>query len=361
MTGEALWLSYCQASGISTDTPHDTWKFCGGGPAADELADLVLAGIKTATASAMIAYRTEGEPIPKVGCLSVVLFDNDEAACIIRDTKVSVVPFDEVSPAHAFREGEDDRSLEKWREVHLRFFTPDYEAAGLPFDRHGDCVLEEFEVVYRPPLYRPVDMAAYPRKTHFDYFRTMANPYVGTTVQVDVTALKDRCKARGISFFLMFLHAAALAADDIPQFRQRIRGDSIVEYSRCGTSHTESMPDGTYVYCTLNHHLPLETYLREAKAAQEASRQQSGLSEDENSEGLYFISCLPWLSYTALIQPTGDDSNPRITWGKYTQDAAGRWIMPVTVLCHHALVDGRQLGQFYQLLEQQMARLVQPD
>ena len=72
-----------------------------------------------------------------------------EAACIIRDTKVSVVPFNQVSADHAFKEGEDNRSLKKWREVHRRAFTPDYKAVGLDFDEKGDCVLEEFEVVYR--------------------------------------------------------------------------------------------------------------------------------------------------------------------------------------------------------------------
>lgn len=109
----------------------------------------MLAGVKTAASSAKIAYETAGEALPSAGTYSVILFDNDEAACIIRNTKVSVVPFDEVSAEHAAREGEDDRSLEKWREVHRRAFTPDYQAAGRCFDEHGDCVLEEFEVAYR--------------------------------------------------------------------------------------------------------------------------------------------------------------------------------------------------------------------
>ena len=60
-----------------------------------------------------------------------------------------VVPFDQVSAEHAYKEGEGDRSLEYWKEVHRRFFTPDYQEAGLPFDEHGDCVLEEFKVVFR--------------------------------------------------------------------------------------------------------------------------------------------------------------------------------------------------------------------
>lgn len=148
MTGEMMWQTYCRTANIDSKERHDMWKFCGGGVFADELAHLVLAGVKTATASTKLAYETAGEDLPRVGTYSVILFDNEEAACVIRDVKVSVVPFDQVSAEHAYKEGEDDRSLNTWREVHRKAFTPDYTDVGLSFDENGDCVLEEFEVVY---------------------------------------------------------------------------------------------------------------------------------------------------------------------------------------------------------------------
>ena len=79
---------------------------------------------------------------------NVILLDNGEAAGVICDTKVTLVPFDEVSGEHAFREGEGDRSLAYWQKVHREAFAPDYEAAGKPFDEHGLCVLEEFVLRY---------------------------------------------------------------------------------------------------------------------------------------------------------------------------------------------------------------------
>ena len=148
MTGEMMWQAYCRTTNTDSSTRHDMWKFCGGGVFADELANLVLAGVKTATSSTKLAYEIGDESLPDVGTYSVILFDNGEAACIIRDTKVSIVPFNRVSAEHAYKEGEDDRSLDKWREVHRRAFAPDYKAAGLEFDENADCVLEEFEVVY---------------------------------------------------------------------------------------------------------------------------------------------------------------------------------------------------------------------
>lgn len=65
-----------------------------------------------------------------------------------RQSAGAAFPFDCVSPEHAWKEGEGDRSLVYWRSVHRQAFAPDYEAAGAPFDEQGLCVLEEFAVVF---------------------------------------------------------------------------------------------------------------------------------------------------------------------------------------------------------------------
>ncbi|MDD3410721.1 MAG: ASCH domain-containing protein [Eubacteriales bacterium] len=146
MTAQQMWMLFPHPA----DATYEAWAFCGGGEVGDRLAALTLAGTKTATSSARIAYELEHDPLPHPGGYSVILLDNGDAVCVIRDTKVSVVPFDEVGERHAYLEGEGDRSLAYWRQVHREAFAPDYEQAGLPFDEHGLCVLEEFEVVYPP-------------------------------------------------------------------------------------------------------------------------------------------------------------------------------------------------------------------
>ncbi len=61
-----------------------------------------------------------------------------------------------------------------------------------------------------------------------------------------------------------------------------------------------------------------------------------------------------------MTQPTPipADSNPRFVWGKY-QAEGDRVIMPVTVLCHHGLVDGRQIDDFYRELDVTMKEIQQ--
>ena len=201
-----------------------------------------------------------------------------------------------------------------------------------------------------------IDMATYPRRDHFEHFYGMAYPYVGVTVEVDVTALLTLCREKGYSFYLMVLHAVALAADEVDEFRRRIDDGGIVEYDECPTSHTELKPDGTYAYCTLHHHMPLAEYIATAEAARQAARTSGTIEEEDEVKSMYFISTLPWLHYTALIQPVacGEESNPRFTWGKYQPNDKGRVMMPLSVLAHHALADGLHIARFYEAFDQQM-------
>ncbi len=198
---------------------------------------------------------------------------------------------------------------------------------------------------------REIDLTAYPRRAHFDYFRAMANPYAGVTVPVDLTEWTARRKALGHPFFLTFLHAALTAANSVPELRRRIRGDRIVEFDCCPASYTVALPDGTYCYCRAEGGLALPEFLARTRARQEEAARKGGLTEDEDSFACFFVSCLPWLSYTALIQPTPvpADSNPRITWGRYCWEN-GRVLMPVSLLVHHALADGLHIARFYEAL-----------
>lgn len=143
MNAEEMWERYCEKSGVHAE--YDAWAF-GGAP--DALAELVLNGVKTATAFAYPFYELEQEPLPKAGEYNIILNAKDEAVCVTKTTSVYVVPFREVSADHAFREGEDDRSLDSWRAIHRDFFTREMNEAGLTFDEDMPVVCEEFMRVY---------------------------------------------------------------------------------------------------------------------------------------------------------------------------------------------------------------------
>jgi len=112
---------------------------------ADELLALVLAGTKRATASAVSEFESQGEPVPSVGDLAIVLDGRGHPRALVRTTQVGVVAFGEVDAEHARLEGEDDLSLEAWRTAHRAYFAR-VAAPGTVVEDATPVVLERFEV-----------------------------------------------------------------------------------------------------------------------------------------------------------------------------------------------------------------------
>ncbi len=150
---EAFWREFRRLHGVvPPDARHDVFAF-GDNPALiDELLALVLHGPKRATASLLLEFETKGEPLPVVGGHSVVLDGEERPRCIVGTSEVRIAPFTEVDEAFAFDEGEDDRTLESWREGHRRYFGRVCARLGRPFAEDLPVVLERFELVWAPPL-----------------------------------------------------------------------------------------------------------------------------------------------------------------------------------------------------------------
>lgn len=123
------------------------WAFGATPEQANELAELVLGGIKTATASAQWDYAQDSEPIPRIGDLAIVLDGSEHPRALIEVTDVDIVAFEDVTQEHAYLEGEGNRTLEYWRREHQRFFT-DHASHDRGFVMSMPVVLERFKVLY---------------------------------------------------------------------------------------------------------------------------------------------------------------------------------------------------------------------
>lgn len=198
-----------------------------------------------------------------------------------------------------------------------------------------------------------IDLATYPRRSHFEFFKSYAYPYVGLSANVDVTNLVRTAKARGGSVFLACLWAASTAANAVPELRQRIDGDRIVEYDHCDVGHTVALPDGTFCNCHTDCRRSFDEFLVYGAKQQEEAKKHHGFVQPGTDErNLIFISCVPWVQFTSVLQPTPipADSNPRIVFGKFFTEG-DKIKMPLAIQCNHALVDGRHMGLFYEKFE----------
>ena len=125
---ERYWQAYLATLPDPTSSvgTYDAGQFGDHSDLADELGNLILKGVKTATCSALWEWEAEGctrSELPKVGSKTIVLDGNDSPLCIIETIEVVIQAFNEVDAKFAYEEGEDDRSLESWREEHWKYFS----------------------------------------------------------------------------------------------------------------------------------------------------------------------------------------------------------------------------------------------
>ncbi|WP_062077376.1 ASCH domain-containing protein [Demequina globuliformis] len=150
MTDEGVsrfWAARRAADPSLPERVPEAWAFGATEAHADELLSLVTQGVKTATASALWDHEETGEPVPKPGNFSIILDGRGVPRAVIETTHVTVVPFNQVSADHAAAEGEGDRSLAAWRDIHERYWREHSEnPRGYAPDMPVVC--ERFRLVY---------------------------------------------------------------------------------------------------------------------------------------------------------------------------------------------------------------------
>ncbi|GAC1334293.1 MAG: ASCH domain-containing protein [Bradyrhizobium sp.] len=148
---DEFWRAYRTAAGLDHDD-YETVTFGDGPGMATELAELVVAGTKRATAGLVRQFGPAGEPAPIEGGYVVLLDGAGRPRAIWRTTEVRVGPLNSVDERFARDEGEGERTRDWWLSAHRRFFAR--RAAEHAFQMHDEIetVFERFEVVWPPDI-----------------------------------------------------------------------------------------------------------------------------------------------------------------------------------------------------------------
>lgn len=108
---------------------------------------LIRDGRKRAGTSLLWAMQAEGEALPQVGQIEIVVDHLNEPALITRITRVETLPYNQVTAEYAAIEGEGDGSLAYWREAHWAFFSRECQRIGCEPALTMPVVCSVFEVL----------------------------------------------------------------------------------------------------------------------------------------------------------------------------------------------------------------------
>ncbi|NDV59838.1 chloramphenicol acetyltransferase [Bacteroides sp. 519] len=200
-----------------------------------------------------------------------------------------------------------------------------------------------------------IDKENWNRKEHFEHFSAFDDPFFGVTTNVDCTNTYQYAKETGLSFSLLVLHRIITTACKVEEFRYRIEGDKIVCYDSLSPEGTVARADHTFSFASFEYDANEIVFVQKAKAEIERLQHTTGLNK---GGGVYrpnaiHYSAVPWINFTDMKHPTSmrsGDSIPKISTGKYFKEG-DRLMMPISITCHHGLMDGYHVGRFLELLE----------
>ena len=139
------------------------------------------------------------------------------------------------------------------------------------------------------------------------------------------------------------------AANAVPEFRYRLRGDEIVEHETVSPSVTILVDNDLFSFCAIDYSPDFAEFALRAARMFAAVKDHPTLKDPPGRDDLLYMTALPWVSFTSFTHPMSQhpaDSVPRFAWGKYFQEG-GLLKMPLSVQGHHALMDGIHMGKYY--------------
>jgi len=195
-----------------------------------------------------------------------------------------------------------------------------------------------------------LDLENWSRKDHFKFFSQFEEPFFGICVEVDCSKAYQNAKQKEQSFFLKYLHASLLAANQIESFKYRISDDEVWIYDQVNASPTINRTDGTFGFAYMDYSEDFEEFSSVAQTEIQRVQNSTGLVPAGSGQNVIHYSSLPWLNFTAISHARSfsfKDSCPKISFGKLSKTKQ----MPVSIHVHHALMDGFHVGQFVEAFQ----------
>ena len=200
---------------------------------------------------------------------------------------------------------------------------------------------------------RKIILETWPRRDHYELLRTWEYPHFNMCANVDLTAFYLAVKSRHISINLAIVYLIARVANELPEFRYRIRGDAVIEYEVVHPSTTIMGEDDLFSFCSFDYEKDFSTFVEKASERIAYMKGNPSLVHEVELDQLLFMTAIPWVSFTGFMHPIDlnpVDSVPRFAWGKFFEDG-DRLLMPLSVQAHHALMDGVHIGRYYERVQ----------
>ena len=203
-------------------------------------------------------------------------------------------------------------------------------------------------------MYQIFDVTNWERKQTFEFFQSFADPYVDVTVEVEVGKLFAYCRAAKVGFSHAVVWHILHVCNQIDNFRMRWVDDEMRLYDCVHAGNTLAHANHTYTHCYFEYRSEMLDFCHRSKAHAQDRLLHVG-EHDPQCGGLDVVhmSFMPTMRFLHAKNPhmNARDYHPKILVGKATAQGDGRYLMPIALSVHHAVMDGYHMNLFYEKLQ----------
>jgi len=204
--------------------------------------------------------------------------------------------------------------------------------------------------------YTPVDLSRWARKEHFEVFQSFAQSTFNQTVLLDITALLKHIKEVGWKFYPTIIFLLSKIVNSRAEFRMAMKNNELVIWNEVHPNYT-IFHNETETFSALWSHYDGNIHHFQNVYSEDVARYGNNLSywpKEESRENIFFISAIPWVSFTSFNVNVANMQNffaPMFTLGKYyNQD--GKILLPLAVQVHHSVCDGFHVARLINELQE---------
>ncbi|MFC5663912.1 CatA-like O-acetyltransferase [Kitasatospora misakiensis] len=195
------------------------------------------------------------------------------------------------------------------------------------------------------PAPTPIDLDAWPRRAHFEFYRRRVPCTYSITTELDVTLLAEALRGSRRKTYLAQIWALSTVVNRHEEFRMCLTASGAPAVRPVvHPAFTVFNPERETFACVWAPHDPDFGAFHEVAAPllAEHARATELFPQGEPPADTFDVSSLPWASFTGFNLNIGggwDHLAPIFTLGRYTE-REGRVLLPLAVQVHHAAADG---------------------
>ncbi len=213
---------------------------------------------------------------------------------------------------------------------------------------------------------RIIEIDGWHRKEHYELFNRFEFPHLNICAPIDITELWENRARSKVAPTITLVYIVTRAANRVPEMRQRIRGDRVVEHEVIHPLVTIMGKDDLFGVVTLDYDPDFETFSTLAAEKFEQAGGNTTIDEfphqeqgqEDAKDDLVSFTILPWLAFSSFSftrQPR-EDCIPLFAIGK-VHKSEGRYLMPFFISFHHALIDGLHVARLVKTIEEEAQEL----